>query len=276
MRLILDPIIQLTALPWRWFVRRRRLALLLVPFGLVAGRGEASDESVLWTPVVTKAADRTRYDLELTLRARRLLVDDPALARYEIMVRVDDRVAELSGPVPSMEIAQRAEANLRGLLGLAGIRNRLTIGEGATPVSQSTGRARFDLRYQEIESPVTVTVSTNAALAPRLSSVPAEPTFSWRPASAPGPGSPFPIPFLPEGLSRPPGGRELVRDNTDGGRENLRIGRVDTLSSPEVNRQDVDIFVLPAIDLRHAEQKPAAEKAETRSSASPLYFFIGI
>jgi hypothetical protein len=276
MRLILGPIIQLASLPWRWFMRRRRLALLLVPFGLVAGRGEAGDEGVLWTPVVTKAADRTRYDLELTLRARRLLVDDPALARYEIMVRVDDRIAELSGPVPSMEIAQRAEEDLKGLLGLAGIRNRLTIGDSATPISQSTGRARFDLRYPEPEAHSTVTVSANAALASRLGSVPAEPTFSWRPASVHGPGSPFPIPFIPEGLSRPPGGRELVRESSDGGRENLRIGKVDTLSAPELNRQDSDLLVLPAIDLRHAEEKPAPGKAETRSSASPLYFFVGI
>src|SRR5262249_21126856 len=129
MRIFLDPFLRLASVPWRWLLRRRRLALLLVPFGLVAVRAEASDESVLWTPVVTKAADRTRYDLELTLRARRLLVDDPALARFEIMVRIEDRIAELSGPVPSMEIAQRAEADLKGLLGLAGIRNRLTIAE---------------------------------------------------------------------------------------------------------------------------------------------------
>ena len=54
-------------------------------------------------------------------------MDDPALARYDIIVRIDDRVAELSGSVPSMEIALKAETSLRSLLGLASIRNRLTI-----------------------------------------------------------------------------------------------------------------------------------------------------
>lgn len=276
MRFLFLPIVRLASAPWRWLLRRRRLALLLVPFGLVAGRSEASDEPVLWTPVVTKPADRIRYDLELTLRARRLLVDDPTLARYEIMVRIEDRIAELSGPVPSMDIAQRAEADLKGLLGIASIRNRLTIAEGATPVSQSTERARLDLRYPDLQLSPAVTASANTELASRLSGVPAEPTFSWRPASVRGPGAAYPIPFMPEGLSRPPEAREQLRENPTGDRENLRIGKVDTLTTQALNRQDADVFVLPAIDLRHSDSKRATAKSENRSSSVPLHIVIGI
>ncbi len=151
MRFLFDPILRVATAPWRWFAKRRRLALLLIPFGLAAGRVAASDEGVLWTPVSLKQTDRTRYDLELTLRARRLLVEDAALARYDITVRIDDRVAELSGPVPSMAIALRAENNLKGLLGLASVRNHLTIEDKSTPMSQ---QARVDWRVPQSGLPV--------------------------------------------------------------------------------------------------------------------------
>jgi hypothetical protein len=175
-----------------------------------------------------------------------------------------------------MEIAQRAEADLKALLGLAGIRNRLTIAEIATPASQSTERARFDLRYPVLDALSTTTVSANAALASRLGGVPAEPTFSWRPVTARRSGTAFPIPFVPEGLGRPPETRDPIRETAAGDRENLRIGKVDTLATPDVNRQDSDIFVLPAIDLRHGEAKPEPARPETRSTAVPLHLFLGI
>jgi hypothetical protein len=275
MRFQFDSIVQLASAPWRWLVRRRRLALFLIPFGLVSNRAYASDENAFWAPVASKPADRTRYDLELTLRARRLLVEDPALARYELTVRVDDRVAELTGPVPSMEIAQRAESHLKGLLGLAGIRNRLTIASSSTQAHLSTDRARTDWRSFEIDSPQVSTTSASATFASRLAGLPAEPTFSWRPAASRGSGAPFPIPFIPEGLSRPPEVREHQNDSTAGGRENLRIGKVDYLSDPAATRAEPDVFVLPAIDLRHVDAKPAASTWESLPTPRPAYFFFG-
>lgn len=275
MRFLFDQLLRAATSPWRWFFQRRRLALLLIPFGLAGSRASARDEAVLWMPVASKAADRTRFDLELTLRARRLLVEDPALARFEISVRIDDRIAELSGPVPSMEIAQRAEANLKGLLGLAGIRNRLTIADNSAQKSQSTERARVDWRTPESEPSLGLTTSANSAFAARFDRLPAEPSFSWRPASSHQTGVAFPIPFLPEGLSRPPERREQPYESTNGDRENLRIGKVEFITSPADNRQDADLFVLPAIDLRHGEPKTAPAPSETRPTNRPRYLFIG-
>jgi hypothetical protein len=276
MRLLFNSILRMATAPWRWLLRRRRLALLLIPFGLAAGQADASDEGVFWTPVLSKQADKTRNDLELTLRARRLLIEDPALARFEIMVRIDDRVAELSGPVPSMEIAQRAESNLKGLMGLAGIRNRLTIADNSKQESQASEHSRVDWRTPEFEPLVCSTALARSPFASRLTEVPAEPTFAWRPVRPYGRTVAFPIPFVPEGLSRPPEVREQMRENTRGSREDLRIGKVElVVSPPEAQQQNSDIFVLPAIDLRHLEGNAVRPTPDAGSTNRLRYLFLG-
>ena len=77
--------------------------------------------SVLAAPIsagpVRKAGDPSR-DLRQTTQARTLLLQDPALAEYNIGVIVQDRVAILWGPVPSAEVAFRAELCLRAMLEL--------------------------------------------------------------------------------------------------------------------------------------------------------------
>ena len=210
-------ILRIATAPWRWFaLRRRRLALLLIPFGLAAGRAEASDENVLWTPVTLKQADRTRYDLELSLRARRLLVEDPALARYDIIVRIDDRVAELSGSVPSMEIAQQAETSPRGLLGLASIRNRLTIEDKIASGRDLNEQSRIDWRMPELTAPFSQTPLVKTAIWPGLTETSPDASFSWRPVRPAGQTVAYPIPFMPEGLSRPAQVGESLRESTMG------------------------------------------------------------
>jgi hypothetical protein len=272
MQFLFDPLLRLATAPWRWFVRRRRLALLLIPFGLAAGRADASDEGILWTPVSLKQADRTRYDLELTLRARRLLVEDAALARYDITVRIDDRVAELSGPVPSMAIALRAESNLKGLLGLVSVRNHLTIEDKSASTSE---QAHVDWRVPQLYSQFTSSALAKNDLASRLNEVSAEPAFVWRPARSLGLAAAFPIPFVPEGLSRPTEARQLLRESSTGSRENLRIGKVDCIISPVEWRRELDEFVLPPIDLRHADEKTAPAAVDSANSNRLRYLFFG-
>ena len=275
MRFLFDSILRIAIAPWRWLTQRRRLALLLIPFGLTATPAEASDEGALWTPVLLKQADRTRNDLELTLRARRILVEDPALARYEIMVRIDDRIAELSGPVPSMDIAQRAEADLRGLLGLSGIRNRLTIAGSSSQTTAAVDQARVDWRISQMDSPVTPSELTKSSLASRMAEMPMEPSFNWRPAHQFGNSIAFPIPFLPEGLSRPPEVGEQLRESSTTSRENLRIGKAEIITSRFESKQGTEVFVLPAIDLRHAEDRAQPGSSGTGSGRSPRYLFLG-
>jgi hypothetical protein len=270
-------ILRIATAPWRWFaLRRRRLALLLIPFGLAATQAEASDEGVLWTPVTLKQADRTRYDLELSLRARRVLVEDPALARYDIIVRIDDRVAELSGSVPSMEIAMRAETSLRTLLGLASIRNRLTIEDKAASSKDLNEQSRIDWRMPELAAPYSQTPLMTTAFGRGLTEKSPDASFSWRPVRPAGQTVAYPIPFVPEGLSRPAQVRESLRESTSGDREFLRIGRVDVITSPAESRQGAVDFVLPPIELRNLESRPAPPVSGAADSSRLRYFFLGL
>ncbi len=236
---------------WRGLVSRRRLALLLLPFGLATARAAASDEPVLWTPVHQQPTDRTRLDLELTLRARRLLVEDPALARYDIQVRIDDRVAELSGQVPSMEIAQLAENSLRGLFGIANIRNRLAIDS----VGVTTGSARPQLRADWRTVPLDASGfgSPIPQLASRYSAISSETALSWRPVRRLEEQSTFAVPFVPEGIGRPGVVRDQLHESETMSRDNLRIGRVDVVKSPIEPKQETDVSLLPPIDIRQQD-----------------------
>src|SRR5205085_7237670 len=59
---------------------------------------------------------------------------DPQLGPLDLGVQVSSRVAVLWGPVPSRELAYRAEQRLRTLYDLVEVRNRLTIdSDGAAP-----------------------------------------------------------------------------------------------------------------------------------------------
>jgi hypothetical protein len=270
-------ILRIATAPWRWFaLRRRRLALLLIPFGLATTQAEASDEGVLWTPVTLKQADRTRNDLELSLRARRILVEDPALARYDVIVRIDDRVAELSGSVPSMEIAMRAETSLKTLLGLASIRNRLTIENKVASAKDLNEQSRIDWRMPELAAPLSQTPLMTTAFGRGLTENSPDASFSWRPVRPAGQTIAYPVPFMPEGLSRPAQVREPLREGTSGDRESLRIGRVDVITSPAESRQEAAEFVLPAIDLRNLESKTAPPVPGAGDSSRLRYFFLGL
>src|SRR5438046_196452 len=73
-------------------------------------------------------------DVQQTIQARKLLADEPELAAWNIGVSVQDRVATLWGPVPSAEIAFRAELTLRTIIELADVRNELFITDAVKPM----------------------------------------------------------------------------------------------------------------------------------------------
>jgi hypothetical protein len=76
---------------------------------------------------VNPASER---DVMLTILARRALMLDAELGRLNIGVRVRNRVATLWGPVPSAELALRAEQRLHGLLDLLAVRSELIVVPG--------------------------------------------------------------------------------------------------------------------------------------------------
>ncbi len=66
-------------------------------------------------------------DLWHTAQARKILQSDPQLGPLNIGVRVTGGVALLWGPVPSADLAYRAEQRLRPLFELIEVRNTLTV-----------------------------------------------------------------------------------------------------------------------------------------------------
>jgi hypothetical protein len=73
-------------------------------------------------------------DMRQTLHARKLLADDPDLAMWNIGVSVRDRVATLWGPVPSAEVAFRAELCLKSMIELMEVRNELFVSDLVRPM----------------------------------------------------------------------------------------------------------------------------------------------
>jgi osmotically-inducible protein OsmY len=79
------------------------------------------------------AGDPAR-DVRQTMQVRKLLLDEPELAQINIGVIVTDRVAVLWGPVPSPEVAFRAELCVRTMIELVEIRNELFVSELLEPI----------------------------------------------------------------------------------------------------------------------------------------------
>ena len=101
----------------------------LVLFGtLILGSVALADAGTVRTP-----GDASR-DVRQTITARKMLADDPDLAAWNVGVIVRDRVALLWGPVPSAEIAFRAEVRVRSMIELADVKNELFVSEFAEPM----------------------------------------------------------------------------------------------------------------------------------------------
>ena len=84
---------------------------------------------MLVIPLVASAAppDYGFADLWRTVQAVKLLHEDAALAPLHLGVKVRNRVAVLWGPVPSRDLAVRAETRLRNMIELVDVRNELIV-----------------------------------------------------------------------------------------------------------------------------------------------------
>ena len=108
-------------------MRFRRVPVILV-VGIVAW---FTWESRVWGD--PPRVDTSR-DVQQTIQARLRLLDEPELADMNIGVMVQSRVVILWGPVPSAEVAFRAELCLRGMFDIVEIRNELFVREQLEPV----------------------------------------------------------------------------------------------------------------------------------------------
>jgi hypothetical protein len=68
-------------------------------------------------------------DLTATVRARRTLQDDPALAKLNLGVEVNNGVATVWGPVPSLGVGHIAATKLEGLKGIDRVKSSFYIEE---------------------------------------------------------------------------------------------------------------------------------------------------
>jgi osmotically-inducible protein OsmY len=73
------------------------------------------------------AADFNPRDVQQEILVREALANDPRLQPLNLVVRVNDRVATLSGPVPSRELARRALDTARKVTELRGVQDKMMV-----------------------------------------------------------------------------------------------------------------------------------------------------
>lgn len=98
--------------------RRWGLALAALAVVLAAPPSRRADAA---GPPVAKAPDSTR-DMQVAVRTRRALSEDPRLAPLNLGVRVRAGVVMLWGPVPSADLKKRAVQKLEGVRGVLQVR----------------------------------------------------------------------------------------------------------------------------------------------------------
>ena len=135
-------------------MRRLLLTLLLSMCSFFGPRSALAD------------APREFDDILLTIKARQILYQDKELQSYNIGVQVVDRVATLFGPIPKSELSRRAEARLRELFELRGVRNELRL--LPSPPTYSNVRSPSPAPFPKQESiPRSTVQSPTAGFAPR-------------------------------------------------------------------------------------------------------------
>ncbi len=98
-------------------------------FNLDAQTGPSLDFVGKDAPVAKPSSKVNKYrDLELTIKIRRLLSEDPDLGQLNIGVSVRDGVLRLWGPVPSVEKTQKALAKVGTVKLLFDVKSDLYLG----------------------------------------------------------------------------------------------------------------------------------------------------
>jgi osmotically-inducible protein OsmY len=80
--------------------------------------------------VVDLAADHRRGDIEIASAIRARLSWDPALAKQELRLHVEDGVVTLSGAVDAIWMRQAAEDHVTSMMGVTALDNAITLREG--------------------------------------------------------------------------------------------------------------------------------------------------
>lgn len=98
-------------------------------FNLDAQTGPSLDFVGKDAPLAKPGSKVNKYrDLELTIKIRRLLSEDPDLGQLNIGVSVRDGVLRLWGPVPSVEKTQKALAKVGTVKLLFDVKSDLYLG----------------------------------------------------------------------------------------------------------------------------------------------------
>ena len=128
---------------FRSLTRRLRFALLAGCFAI-----PPTVHAVPADPVVGAAGaagtDSAGRDWRLVIDARRALLADKKLAGLNLGVSVRDGVATLWGPVPSPDLARRAEVRLRQVTGISDVVSECTLFKPADPLPAQVAAALRD------------------------------------------------------------------------------------------------------------------------------------
>lgn len=141
-------------------------------------------EPFTWVPSPSHPANHVSEDLELSLRARKILLHDEGLAGQLLGISVRNRIATLWGTVASARAARQAEECLRSLPGLASVRNDLTIDPRAERREDQTTLPYLPSRTLSSRPPVPDARRVPGTLVYRADErepMPSE-SFLWRPA----------------------------------------------------------------------------------------------
>jgi hypothetical protein len=95
-------------------------------------------------------------DLATAVRARRALQEEPALSALNLGVRVENGVATVWGPVPSLDVGRRAVARLEALKGVTKVQPNFYVQErrdGTLDIARADGAPeRIEAAKPEIET----------------------------------------------------------------------------------------------------------------------------
>jgi hypothetical protein len=125
-------------------------------------------------------------DLAASVRAKRVLKDDPTLAKLNLGISVEDGIAKVWGPVPSDDVGRRAVALLEGVRGIRAVRANF-YPETPREANLLGGLARRPETPKRFEASKTDVDSTTPPRAPRVM----PPAVVTHGATAPSPAQVF-------------------------------------------------------------------------------------
>lgn len=107
--------------------------LVLGLAAVLAGPGFAvGDEAMPVAPL--RLGDSPERDFQLTVHARKALMETPNLSPLNVGIRVRRGVVSVWGPVPDRQTAQMVVAKLEALKGVSGVQSELYVGTGGEGV----------------------------------------------------------------------------------------------------------------------------------------------